>query len=644
MMTIACSSDVLAWSNGGYTDDPSNPDYGTHDWIAEHALDWLPEEEKRYIVGNLATYLYGTELPDNGIAPDGIGDTTKHHIYYWSNGSLQDDASAVRASEEYDNTLSFLKLGDLASASKTAGIMSHYVVDVAVFGHVMGAGTDWAAEEHHSDYETYVNERTSSYDAEFNIYLSFDGGLDLISAYDAARELAYDTTFDADGDLTCVWMDQNYNWSDPVFKNRCGESLNLAVNYLTGVLHTLYLEAASVHNIDTRLDYSTIQAAISAAETLEGHTILVDAGTYYENVIVNKSVSLVGESEETTIIDGSSAGNVMEVTVDIVIIMNLTIRNSGVGWPNSGILLDHAKNCNVSGNKLTNNNNGIRLCDSSNNTIFRNNMTDNNVGIAVWDFSRYNIISRNYVANNSPGIWLYESSDNSLYGNEIADNNYGIRECSCAINNKIYHNNFMTNADQVYSWNSSNVWGDGYPSGGNYWKNYIGVDLYSGPHQDEPGSDGIGDTPHIDKDVRDGYPLMGPINFYAAGTWNETAYYVDTVSNCTVSDFHFSEVDKLASFNVTGPDDSLGFCRVTLPNIIVQNLWKGNYYVMVDGEPPLTIKNWTDSTYTYVYFTCIDSEHKVVIVPEFLPWTSLPLLIVFTVVIAIYRRRSFCCS
>ena len=237
---------VTAWSNGGFSDDPSNPDYGTHDWIAEHALDWLPTEEKQYILDNLAAYLYGTELPDNGIAPDGIGDTIKHHIYYWSNESLQDDASAVRAYEEYNNTLNFLRLGDLANASKTAGIMSHYIVDVAVFGHVMGAGTDWGAEQHHSDYESYLNRRTNSYDDEFNVYLSFDGEIRIISAYDAAKELAYDTTFDVDGDLTCVWMDQNYDWNDPVFKDRGGESLNLAVNYLTDVLHTLYQETQPV--------------------------------------------------------------------------------------------------------------------------------------------------------------------------------------------------------------------------------------------------------------------------------------------------------------------------------------------------------------------------------------------------------------
>jgi hypothetical protein len=121
--------------------------------------------------------------------------------------------------------------------------MTHYIADMAVFGHVMGVSTPWGAEVHHSDYEEYVNASTSAYIAEFNAFLSFDGNLDPISAYEAAKKLAYDTTFDTDGDLTCAWMDQNYNWNNPVFRNRAGESLNLAVNYVTDVLHTLYLEA-----------------------------------------------------------------------------------------------------------------------------------------------------------------------------------------------------------------------------------------------------------------------------------------------------------------------------------------------------------------------------------------------------------------
>jgi hypothetical protein len=233
----------VSWSNGGhYSDDPSNPIYGTHDWIAQHALDWLPTQEKQYILENLAICLYGTELPDRE-PPEGIGDAIQnHHIYYNSVEVMTDDKAAVRASTEYSNTLSFLEAGDYAKAAKNAGIMSHYIVDVAVFGHVMGKYTEWGNETHHKDYEDHVNERTSSYNAEFNSYLSFDGSLTIISAYDAAKNLAYDTTFDIDGDLTCVWMDQNYDWSNPTFRNRAGESLNLAVNYLTDVLHTLYLE------------------------------------------------------------------------------------------------------------------------------------------------------------------------------------------------------------------------------------------------------------------------------------------------------------------------------------------------------------------------------------------------------------------
>jgi hypothetical protein len=42
------------------------------------------------------------------------------------------------------------------NASKQAGIMTHYIADVTVFGHVRGAKTDWGTETHHSDYEGYV--------------------------------------------------------------------------------------------------------------------------------------------------------------------------------------------------------------------------------------------------------------------------------------------------------------------------------------------------------------------------------------------------------------------------------------------------------------------------------------------------------
>lgn len=245
LFLICCGASlVFSWSNGGYSANPAAPDYGTHDWIAHHALDWLPAKEKQYITDNLAVYLYGTELPDNWQATDGIGDTPKHHVYYYSNGSLQDDASASRAREEYEKALSYALDGDLVNASKTLGTITHYISDVAVFGHVMGSSTDWGAEDNaiHSNYESYVNGRTNNYTDDFESYLIFDGTLSLVSAYNATLMLAYDTTFDSDGNLNCTWMHQNYNWTNPVFKDRCGESLNLAVNHVADVLHSFYVQ------------------------------------------------------------------------------------------------------------------------------------------------------------------------------------------------------------------------------------------------------------------------------------------------------------------------------------------------------------------------------------------------------------------
>ncbi|MBN1244780.1 zinc dependent phospholipase C family protein [Candidatus Bathyarchaeota archaeon] len=254
-LLLACflvgSARVSGWSNGGYSADPNNPDYGTHDWIAEHALDWLPLEEKQFLLDNKAVYLYGTELPDNGQAADGIGDTTKHHIYYLVDCSVQDDVAGDRAEEAYVKAVAAYNAGNFSEAAKQLGIVTHYIADMAVFGHVMGAATAWGAETHHSDYEDYVQTRTNSYVDDFDSFLVFDGSLSTLSAYDAALMLANDTTFDADGQLTCVWMDQHYDWSDAAFRNRSGESLNLAVNAVADVLHTFSVDATVIPEFPT---------------------------------------------------------------------------------------------------------------------------------------------------------------------------------------------------------------------------------------------------------------------------------------------------------------------------------------------------------------------------------------------------------
>ncbi len=255
-----------------------------------------------------------------------------------------------------------------------------------------------------------------------------------------------------------------------------------------------------VHNINTGLGYATIQEAINAANW--GDTVFVEAGIYRENVHVNKPMSLIGENKDATIIDGQETGTVVDIggfwdSVENVTLSGFTIQNSGKiaaenePYYDSGIRISWSNLNNISGNVIKNNKLGIYILDSFYNTISNNQITNNSFGF--------------YLIGYSAGE---ECDYNVISGNDVISNEYGMYILWKCNDNRIYHNNFVNNTDQVY-WGSNNVWDDGYPSGGNYWSDYSGTDLYRGPYQNETGSDGIGDTPYIiDGDNKDNYPLM----------------------------------------------------------------------------------------------------------------------------------------
>jgi len=99
-----------------------------------------------------------------------------------------------------------------------------------------------------------------------------------------------------------------------------------------------------VHKVNTGEDYSTIQEAINVAETLDGHTIAVDSGTYYGQVTINKSISLIAQSGDMLTIDGGGTETVIEVNADNVTINGFNIRNNQAG---TAILLDNSLNCSL---------------------------------------------------------------------------------------------------------------------------------------------------------------------------------------------------------------------------------------------------------------------------------------------------------
>lgn len=233
----------------------------------------------------------------------------------------------------------------------------------------------------------------------------------------------------------------------------------------------------------------------------------------------------------------------------------------------------------------------------------------------VLAFTTNSTIRNTHITGNYYGIWLYVSSDNT-----------------------IYHNNFTGNAKHFYSEGSTNTWDAGYPCGGNYWSNYEEADEYSGADQDQPVSDGIGDFPHvIDMFDQDRFPFIRPINLFNAGIWDGITCHIDISSNSTVSNFQLNATLKTITFNVTGKT-GLGFCRVTIPNIIIQDLWQGNCTVLVDEQPPSNIRNWTDTENTYIYFTYQHSTHEVRIIPEFSHTLILLLFMIATLIVATVCR------
>lgn len=251
---------------------------------------------------------------------------------------------------------------------------------------------------------------------------------------------------------------------------------------------------------------------------------------------------------------------------------NTVLNNYIAGNRYDGIRLDNSANNTISNNKIKDHGHGgigLRY-DSGNNTIIGNNIsnstmygiqfyilptnniaTGNNItdsgqdGINV-DMSGLNTINGNNITNSGrDGIYVegfYETDypewtsafgamNNSITNNIVTrSGRYGIY--MLGYNNSIFHNRFIEYSQSSFSdADHHNIWDDGYPSGGNFWSDYNGTDLYSGPNQNIPGGDGISDTPYfMNANNTDNYPLLETL-IYTVGI---SAYCYSEGANVSV--------------------------------------------------------------------------------------------------------------
>lgn len=277
---------------------------------------------------------------------------------------------------------------------------------------------------------------------------------------------------------------------------------------------------ANFRTITVPDDYASIQAAIDNAS--EGDTVYVKKGVYVENPAVNKSISLVGEDRDATVIDVTAG---LKVESNNVSITGFTIYDCWRGISLTG------NYCTVSGNRITNATNGIVLFGNENHivgNIFesialssaiqlnyanKNLVTNNSIdscveGIQIWQNSNNNTISENTVKNiKEYAISFQYSNDNTLTRNNITHSGIGTSIYG-SNRNIITNNNYVDNTVQ-FSANEDYYLTFGYNRSintinQNYWNDYHGAD---------ENGDGIGNTPYIiDEYNQDSQPLMEAIS------------------------------------------------------------------------------------------------------------------------------------
>jgi len=210
-----------------------------------------------------------------------------------------------------------------------------------------------------------------------------------------------------------------------------------------------------VHNLNTGLNYTTIQEAINAPETLNGHTIFIDVGIFNENIIVNKALTLQGQNKSATIINGN--GTAILTTTNGVMISNLMIQNQVYG---SCIELKGVSGCKISNNFIYNSGTqivvGVSFSDySSFNNVSYNVIMGNIVAADFQGSSSYNVFSNNQLINNTHEVQLGGSYNRVLDNSFLGGDTYSI--IAKGTSNLIHGNQLLESYVGIQVYNAINV-------------------------------------------------------------------------------------------------------------------------------------------------------------------------------------------
>ncbi|MFO8077626.1 MAG: NosD domain-containing protein [Thermoplasmatota archaeon] len=270
--------------------------------------------------------------------------------------------------------------------------------------------------------------------------------------------------------------------------------------------------------------YTSIQQAINTVSN--GSIIYLSNGTYTEQITINKSISLIGENSNNSILT-SNESIVVIITAENVHINNLSIQGN-TDQHQQGINILYSQNILISNNTFSSfTNQSIIIENKSHHIIIENNtFTRNKNAISI--YGKQNQVSYNeFINNTNTGIIIYSNAnDNQIDHNTFLNNpEYGLHIQSNAKNTTIYLNNFMDIFDAKNKAEQT-IWYNITLKMGNYWERYHGKDV---------NNDGIGDSPYTvseDNHINDPYPLMYPVQTHTKNNYdpsNPGLFYVLTL-------------------------------------------------------------------------------------------------------------------
>jgi parallel beta-helix repeat protein len=384
------------------------------------------------------------------------------------------------------------------------------------------------------------------------------------------------------------------------------------------------VEAKIAANITVPDDYARISWAVGNASA--GDTILVRSGVYDESdIVVNKTLTITGESADTTVVDGEGTGqNIFSITADNVLLENFTLQNTNPSlFPNPAVYL-----YNVSS------------------VLVKNVITLNvSYGLEI-RASNFTSVTGCEISESSSGIYLHDKSyNNTFLGNTLRNNSAGITIADAISQfNRVYQNNFVNNDNQTLTFGGVNYFDNGYPSGGNYWSDYSASDLKWGVSQNQNGSDGILDFPYAPSVLPlDDYPLANLVKNLEVSSGGQ-AFPVRVSTNVTVTGYSFNISEKSLNMFVNSSPGVVGACRVSIPKVLLSCENSSNWAITTyQGGQTAAYLPLEDAENTYLYFAYnhTATTNRVEIrgtnaIPEFpfmLPMLSFGLLILTLIVV-----------